>query len=126
MVARLSALCAGHTLWNIFMEHSEETAVDTADHKPAKWLIYVNNTFVVWPHGPAGLQQFIHYLNSVRPTTKFTMEVEATNTLPFLDVLVMNRGPKLATKVYQKSTHTGRHLHLKPNHPHHIENGSHS
>jgi hypothetical protein len=111
---------------NIFMEHFEETALDTADHKPAKWLIYVDDTFVVWPHGPTGLQQFLHYFSSVTPTTKFTMEVEANNTLPLLDVLVMNRGTKLAMKVYQKPTHTGQHLHLKPNCPHHTENGSNS
>jgi hypothetical protein len=35
------------------------------------------------------------------------MEVEADDTLPFLDVLVMKRGPKLAMKVYRKPTHTG-------------------
>jgi hypothetical protein len=40
---------------NIFLEHSEETALDTADHKPAKWLRYVDNTIVVWPQGPERL-----------------------------------------------------------------------
>jgi hypothetical protein len=28
------------------MEHFEEIALDTADYKPAKWLRYVNNTFL--------------------------------------------------------------------------------
>jgi hypothetical protein len=32
---------------NIFMEQFEEIALDTADHKPAKWLKYVDDTFVV-------------------------------------------------------------------------------
>jgi hypothetical protein len=76
---------------NIFMEHSEETALDTADHKPAKSLRYVDDTFVVWPHGPARSQQFLH-LNNLRTTIKFTMEIEANGTLPFLDVLIMKRG----------------------------------
>jgi hypothetical protein len=40
---------------NIFMEHSEEIALDTADNKPAKWLRYVDYPFVVLPHGPARL-----------------------------------------------------------------------
>jgi hypothetical protein len=40
---------------NIFTEHSEETALDTADHKPTKWLRYVDNTFVVWLHEPERL-----------------------------------------------------------------------
>jgi hypothetical protein len=92
------------------MEHFEETALDTADHNPAKKLRYVDNSFMVWLHGPARLQQFLHHLNSVRPTIKFTTENEANGTLSFLDVLVMKRGPKLATKVYQKPTHAGHYV----------------
>jgi hypothetical protein len=74
---------------NIFMEYSEEITLDTADHKPAKWLRYVNDIFMVWRNGPAKLQRFLHHLNSVRPATTFTMKVEANDTLPFLDILVM-------------------------------------
>jgi hypothetical protein len=103
------------------MDHFEEMALDTADHKPAKWLRYVDNTFVVWLHGPARLQQFLPHLSSLKPTIKFTMEVEANDTLPFLDILVMMRGPKLAMKVYRKPTHTGRYLHFKSKHPHHAK-----
>jgi hypothetical protein len=58
---------------NILMEHFEEIALDTAEHKLAKWLRYVDNTFVVWPHGLARLQQFLHHLNSLRHTIKFTV-----------------------------------------------------
>lgn len=38
---------------NIFMEHFEEVALDTADHKHTKWLRYINSTFVMCPQGPA-------------------------------------------------------------------------
>jgi hypothetical protein len=38
------------------------------------------------------------------------MEVEANDTLLFLEVWVMKRGPKLAMKVYQKPTHTDHYL----------------
>jgi hypothetical protein len=55
---------------NIFMEHIEETALDTADYKPTKWLRYVDDTFMVWPHGPARLQSFLDHINSMRPTIK--------------------------------------------------------
>jgi hypothetical protein len=57
---------------------------------------------MVSPHGPARLQQLLHHLNSVTPTIRFTMEVEANDTLPFLDVSVMKWGPKLTTKLYWK------------------------
>jgi hypothetical protein len=90
--------------------------MDTA----AKWLRYVNHTFVVWPHGQARLQQFLQHLNSLRPTIKFTTQVD-DNTIPLLDVMVMKRGPKLATKVYQKLTYAGHYLHFNSNHPHHVK-----
>jgi hypothetical protein len=102
----------------VFMEDFEEIALDTADHKPAQCLGYVEDNFVVWPHGPARLQQFLHHLNSVGPTIKFTMEIEANDILPFLDVLVMKTGPKLTMKMYRKHIHTGRYLHFKSNYPH--------
>jgi hypothetical protein len=38
---------------NIFMEHFEKIPLDTADYIHAKWLRYGDDTFVVWPHGPA-------------------------------------------------------------------------
>jgi hypothetical protein len=77
---------------NIFMEHFEKLALETAVFKPAIWLRYVDDTFVVWPHGPSRLQEFLRHLNSVRPTIQFTMEVETNNNLPFLDVLVTRQG----------------------------------
>jgi hypothetical protein len=57
------------------------------------------------------------------PTIKFTIEVEANDTLLLLDVLVMKGGLNFTTKVYQKPTHTGHFLHLRSNHPHHVIRG---
>jgi hypothetical protein len=48
------------------------------------------------------------------------MEAEANDSLPFLDVLVMKRGPKLVTKVYRKPTHNGCYLHFKSSPPDHV------
>jgi hypothetical protein len=59
-----------------------------------------------------------------QPTITFTKDVEANDTLPFLDVLVMKKGPKLAMKVYRKPTHAGRYLPFKSNHPHHVKEES--
>jgi hypothetical protein len=54
---------------NMLTEYFEKMAVDTADHKPTKRLRYVDDTFVVWPHGPPRLQEFLDHLNSLRHTT---------------------------------------------------------
>jgi hypothetical protein len=95
---------------NIFMEHFEKLALDSAQHKPWLWLQYVADTFVVWPHGLSQLQKFLSHLNCLRPSIQFTMETESDNAIAFLDVLVIREETTLATKVYRKPTYTGRYL----------------
>jgi hypothetical protein len=108
---------------NIYMEHFEKLALDTTEYKPTKWLRYVDDMFIVWPHGPDKLQEFYHHINNLRPSIQFTMERESNNHLPFLDVLVTKNGSFLSTNVYRKPTHTGRYLHFESNHPHHVKRG---
>jgi hypothetical protein len=106
----------GHNLGflhRIFMEHFQEIALDTADHKSTKGHRYIDSTFVVWSLVPGRFQQFPHHFNSLRPTIKFTVEDEANDTIPFLDSLVMKRGSKLALKVYYTLTHKGHYLNFK-------------
>jgi hypothetical protein len=59
----------------IYMEHFENLALDSTLHKPSLWLLYFDDTFAVWPHGPEQLQDFPGHLNSLRPTIQFTMEI---------------------------------------------------
>jgi hypothetical protein len=47
------------------MEDFEEEALKWADYKPMYWCWYVENTFVVWPHGPEKLDNFSNHLNSI-------------------------------------------------------------
>ncbi|XP_038069827.1 uncharacterized protein LOC119739063 [Patiria miniata] len=41
---------------DIFMEEFEPSSLLTADLRLSLWLRYVDDTFVVWPHGPDTLQ----------------------------------------------------------------------
>jgi hypothetical protein len=105
------------------MKYFEKLSLDSAQHKPSLSLCYVDDTFVVWPHGPEHLQNFLSHLKCLRPAIQFTMEIESESAIPFLDVLVIRKGPTLATKVYRKATHTGRYLDFSSNHPPHIKRG---
>jgi hypothetical protein len=49
------------------------------------------------------------------------LEAEANDFVPFLDILVIKSGPKLAMKIYWKPIHAGRYLHFKSNHQHHMK-----
>ena len=37
---------------NIYMEFFEKLVLNSAQYKPSLWLRYVDNTSVIWPHGP--------------------------------------------------------------------------
>ena len=43
---------------NLFMQKLEEQALKTSEFKPNAWFRYVDDTFVVWGHGMAKLNNF--------------------------------------------------------------------
>ena len=101
---------------NIFMEDFENTALLTADLSPKVWFRYVDDTFVVWQHGRNKLEDFLTHLNTLHERIKFTMELESSGTIPFLDVLVEKSTDCLSTDVYRKPTHTDLYLNFRSNH----------
>jgi hypothetical protein len=36
---------------NFFMEYFEKEAIEQAAHKPVCWFRFVDDNFVIWPHG---------------------------------------------------------------------------
>jgi hypothetical protein len=70
---------------NFYMEDFEEWSLDLAPHKPQCWFCYMDDTFVIWPHGPDKLGDFLNHLNSIYQRIQFTMEIESEH-LPFLDI----------------------------------------
>jgi hypothetical protein len=41
------------------MEDFEMKATELKTHKPTCWFIYVDDTFVIWPHGQEKLAEFL-------------------------------------------------------------------
>lgn len=102
---------------NYYMENFEANFLKTTNQKPSKWFRYVDDTFVIWPHGKPNLDVFLQQLNSQHPNIRFTMEIENDGKLPFLDVMVMKTETgALERTVYRKPTHTDRYLNAYSNH----------
>ena len=53
--------------------------------------------------------QFLDTLNSTHPSLKFTLQIEREGSLPFLGTELLNRAPKIESKVHVKRTNTGLH-----------------
>jgi hypothetical protein len=92
---------------NFSIEDFGEKALDQTTHELLCWFCYMDDTFVIWPHGPEKLEEFLYYLNSVHQNIQFTMENDRDDHLPFLgiDIYMRPEGP-LGHKIYQKSTNT--------------------
>ena len=80
------------------------------------WVRYVDDTFVIWPHGPETLRDFHDHLNQQNPAIQFTTEEEKEDKIAFLDVQVERKNNKARTSVYHKPTNTDRYIHFNSHH----------
>jgi hypothetical protein len=69
--------------------------------KPICWFHYIDDTLVIWTHGPEKLNDFLNHLNS---NIQFTTDTESDGSL--------------GHNVYRKLTHTNLYLNAKS--PHHL------
>ena len=67
------------------MAYFESLAIDQAEDKPSFWVCYMEDTFVIWPHGE---HRFLEHLNAQRDPIEFTMELENDGVIPCLNVNV--------------------------------------
>jgi hypothetical protein len=77
----------------------------------------VDDTFVIWPHGPHKVKNFPNHLNSIHECIQFAMETESEAYLPFLDIDIYRRPDgSLGHRVYRKATHTNLYLNAGSHH----------
>ena len=69
-------------------EYLEANIMLTALQKPSYWRRYVDDTFVIWPHGNTALDEFMEFMNGLCPSIQFTAEKETNEQPSFLDVCV--------------------------------------
>jgi hypothetical protein len=74
-----STLLISLVIANFFKENLKEMTLNQVAHMPLSWFCYVDNTFIIWPHRPDWLRDFLDHLNSVHQNIQFTMEMERDN-----------------------------------------------
>ena len=106
----------GPLLANVFMSFIEDT-LERQGKLPSFYRRYVDDAVSAMPD-LATATSFLHTLNSVHNSVKFTIDVEKNGKLPFLGTELLNHEPQIKTKVYLKPTNTGLLLHYQS----HVDN----
>jgi hypothetical protein len=90
----------------IFMAHEETTLIDRLMEIGVcvcvcEWHRYVDGTFVLI-EAITNVSDVLHILNNFHPSIKFTHEVKADQSLPFIDVKV---GRSSERQIFEKTNH---------------------
>ena len=87
----------------IFIESVKNSFLSSFPHKPTVYYRYCDDIFMIWSHGIDKFEHFFRNANNTHPNITFTCE--ASNALPFLDVLTkINNDNTIYTTVYCKPT----------------------
>lgn len=107
---------------NIFMAVLEEEFLASIDLKPFFYKRFIDDVFLIWPHGESNLLRFIAEFNAVHPNISFSHQFSATS-INFLDVTVSVSQNKLETTLYRKPTDSHQYLHFQSSHIKHWKTG---
>ena len=98
------------------MTKFEEKYVYTYPLPSKLWKRFIDDIFMIWPHGMDSLLKFIDNLNTVHPTIKFTSDISDTE-MSFLDLKIYIQQSQLHAKLYTKSTDRHMYLNYSSEHP---------
>jgi hypothetical protein len=90
----------------------ENNAFASFNLKPHMYCRYVD---VEWPEILFSMEHLQNHFNSFYTSTKFTIEREQNNSLPFLDVKITHTNGVVTTKVYRKPIDTVLYLKYNSN-----------
>jgi hypothetical protein len=110
-------------LCNIYLEYLEQKAIESFEPKPRVFLRYVDDIYLEWQQDTRPVEELLQHFNNQCEETKFTIEKEENDCLPFLDVRVKRKNNKIVTEVYRKPTDSGLILQYDSNHPLTVKKG---
>jgi hypothetical protein len=102
---------------NMFMEHFNTLSLNSFHLKPKFVFIFVDDTFIVWPHGPSFLISFLNHLNGIPPISNLIWKFKKKTLFPFWMFLSLISLMALSsTKFIGRITHRDRYLHAQSHH----------
>lgn len=103
---------------SLFMSVLENDFLRNRALKPLYYKRFIDDIFLIWPHGENELLSFIADFNTVHQSISFSHDY-SRSTVNFLDVTVCISDNKLTTRLYRKPTDRHRYLHFKSSHVKH-------
>ena len=100
----------GPLLANVFIFSIKET-LEHEGKLPSYYRRYVDDMLTVMPDVLTATE-FLHTLKHAYSSVKFTMEIENKGMLLFLGIQLLNRAPRVKTKVCVEPTNTGLLIHF--------------
>ena len=95
-------------LANVFDGYYENKLFASSE-KPLLYTQYVDDSFAIF-RSEVEADKFFTIFNSLHLTLKFSMEKEANQTLPFLDVKIEKNNDQFLTSTYRKPTFTDQYI----------------
>ena len=106
---------------NLFMGKLEEQLINLAPNHIHTWKRFIDDIFIIWTGTTAEFEEYMHTINQIHPTIKFTHEVSDME-LTFLDVTLYKGDRFLHTNILDLRTHiknTNKQLYVHTTSYHH-------
>ena len=101
---------------NLFMGKLEEHLLHLAQKHIHTWKIFIDDIFIIWTGTKSEFEQYMHTINQIHQTIKFTHEISDTE-LTFLDVTLYKGDRFLSQNILDLRTHikaTNNYTSMRP------------
>ena len=109
-------------LASIYQEFLESGPFKYIIPNTSQYFRYIDDVLLIYPQD-LDWHSITAWLKNLKPSIKFTYELEYNSTLPFLDILLIRNINKQEFKVYHKPTCENDHIHFYSHHNNNTKRG---
>ena len=101
-------------LASLYLEFLESQPFKHILSNHIQYFRYIGHILIIYPK-EHNIPQILQKLNQIEPSINFTYQLEKSNSLPFLENLVINNNNKLEFNVYHKINNKNDNIHFYSN-----------